>query len=832
MPDYSCYITIKNDLDCSLTFLNDGADHGYWNVNPPTTIDANTTSSQFQLKDYWGPNGTDGWVRYRIDLADAADDDSKPVIRVHFADPTGNEDNQFDSSVTVKNGSDVACYLFNRSNTDYAKRDHPLTVTLTISYNTSLATTSQLTSIRVPNPVVSVRNTKNVVNVGSNLLVWKSDNLEEYEDNSDAEVVGSYYPVAVDVASTSLASCAMDVYVNVVDQMLGVPFILYGGNDAAENMVSSDPSQALIFYTAGTQKIRVTVSPPWASNDTPWAVVGNISWRLKVDPTQQLIGINSTRLEFYAITKSLPSFYKNEARVTLLRRFVAPLRSTAVSWVDHCCQQTFTNFSFVYDSINGQASYSGSYAGGSFKLESYLSDIWTRTALNCYDQAGIMQICLGLSPTTNSAGYVFMGKFGFIVTTKLVGRGLCNNPFYLNSSYNDSIICDNNASDRSAFANHAFISLKPSDKDKIADTCCGYYNGSLNLQDYITASIQTENDTTLYRSKSMTPGTASNADFDVSGVTNLNGTTVTTSTNMMSSTKAKATAPASATAAVPSQLLPGAPPFLEGVERMIQLATAPGPVMAERRSNAALADFFEDVTVVRLGWAVARSSVASSADGTDAEWVLKPKDGGDDGDIVVNVFLAAGGLREATFAFGTHLGTYSLELDRVFQAPAEQRGIRGQLNLESIRAGDEGKNKSNLILLWVYGNVFVRIAPRFGSAMRVSSLADELHKYILAGAKPLDADDVIMPKIRKLSGPRDPVAVGETFVVHVSLEGKSYTTVSCKVGNVILMEHNQAEGYFKFYAAHPGEDTISFCFAHQSTLNSTARELDVTVMEA
>ena len=651
---------------------------------------------------------------------------------------------------------------------------------MTISYNKSLTTTSQPKSISVPNPIVPVRNTNKVVKFGSNLVVWKSDNLPEYEDNSDVNVIGSYYPVAIDVTSTSLMSRAMDVYVNVVDQMLGVPFILYGGNDEADNVASSDSSQQLIFYAAGTYKIRVTVSPPWASNDTPWAVVGNITWRFKVGPTGQVIGMNSTRLEFFAITKKLPSFYKNEAGVVLLRRFVVPLRDTSssTSWVDHCCHQTFAAFSFLYDSYNGAAKYAGSNAGGSFKLKSYLSDIGKRTMLNCYDQASIMQICLGLSPASNAAGYVFMGKFGWIQTTDLVGQGKCNNPFYRNSHYNSSIICDNNASDRSDFANHAFVSIKPSDKDKIVDSCCADHNGSQNLQAYVTAAIQTDKDTTLYRSKSRTPGTASDAAFNLSGVTDLDGTTVTTLTNMTYSTKAKAPA----TAAMPSPLLPSPSPFLEGVAPMIERATAPVPAMPELRCNAALVDFFEGGTVSNLGWAVARSSVAVSAAGTDAEWVLKPDDGDHDDGMVVNMFLAAGGLREATLAFGSHLETYSLALDKMFQGVAEQQ-VRGQLNLESKRAGGRAKeHESHEILLWVYGNVFVRVASNRHGGKRTSVLADELHKYMLAGAKPLDAKDVSVPRIRKLSGPRHAVAVGGTFDVQISLEGKSYTTVSSKVG--------------------------------------------------
>jgi hypothetical protein len=32
-----------------------------------------------------------------------------------------------------------------------------------------------------------------------------------------------------------------------------------------------------MFYTVGVQHIPVTVSPPWASDDTPWAIVGNMA---------------------------------------------------------------------------------------------------------------------------------------------------------------------------------------------------------------------------------------------------------------------------------------------------------------------------------------------------------------------------------------------------------------------------------------------------------------------------------------------------------------------------------------------------------------------------
>ena len=54
MPDYSCYITVENSLSCALTYVNKSVGHGYWETDPPAEIKANTTSSQFQVKDRTG----------------------------------------------------------------------------------------------------------------------------------------------------------------------------------------------------------------------------------------------------------------------------------------------------------------------------------------------------------------------------------------------------------------------------------------------------------------------------------------------------------------------------------------------------------------------------------------------------------------------------------------------------------------------------------------------------------------------------------------------------------------------------------------------------------
>jgi hypothetical protein len=53
MGDYSCYINITNKLSYPLTFVDKGADWGYWHIDPPTTIGPRAKGS-FQLKDSAG----------------------------------------------------------------------------------------------------------------------------------------------------------------------------------------------------------------------------------------------------------------------------------------------------------------------------------------------------------------------------------------------------------------------------------------------------------------------------------------------------------------------------------------------------------------------------------------------------------------------------------------------------------------------------------------------------------------------------------------------------------------------------------------------------------
>jgi len=93
MGDYSCYVTIVNDCNVALKKLSKGVVHGDWKTNPPDTITANTTSAQFQLKDNFGAYGSEGWVKYRVEIKDVPSDDQKPVLTFSFQCPTGTVDN-------------------------------------------------------------------------------------------------------------------------------------------------------------------------------------------------------------------------------------------------------------------------------------------------------------------------------------------------------------------------------------------------------------------------------------------------------------------------------------------------------------------------------------------------------------------------------------------------------------------------------------------------------------------------------------------------------------------------------------------------------------------
>lgn len=94
MADFSCYITIANQTPFSLLYKSKDQSWGKWTTDPPVSIKAFSTSSQFRLEDKGGPGGSEGKVIFEI-----RDDPSHsavghyPTFTMKFNDPYGDTNN-------------------------------------------------------------------------------------------------------------------------------------------------------------------------------------------------------------------------------------------------------------------------------------------------------------------------------------------------------------------------------------------------------------------------------------------------------------------------------------------------------------------------------------------------------------------------------------------------------------------------------------------------------------------------------------------------------------------------------------------------------------------
>lgn len=85
---------------------------------------------------------------------------------------------------------------------------------------------------------------------------------------------------------------------------------------------------------------------------------------------------------------------------------------------------------YYYRAGGGAPHYAGGAMGGSFDLDSWLHDREKKLlhkVLNCYDQAGIVQLATLLGVPNGKIGWEHKQPFGFINKTNLVGWGECNN---------------------------------------------------------------------------------------------------------------------------------------------------------------------------------------------------------------------------------------------------------------------------------------------------------------------------------------------------------------------------------------------------------------------
>ena len=340
--------------------------------------------------------------------------------------------------------------------------------------------------------------------------LWNNSDPSSFEDNDTDDIVGSYRPVSYDLRQDA---CYITVNVNIDAQIAGVPFYLSGSYLTYSGVIANSDPQ--FSTSSGDCAITMKVAPDWSSQTFPWALVGNIIWKLEISPTTQVCNLNSSRLELYALTPSLPSFFNNQIKVAVLRAIVYPARQTAeTDWVYYFIKAAMNNFNLQF--YDGSTAFTDNSAGGNYNLQKWCSLVKQTTLVNDWDQAGILQIGIGLG-LSGATTWKYISPFGYIIKTKLIGVGDCNNP-YCKRDNTDAVI-GNNDSKRTQFSNHTFVTVS-SKSDYVGDATIGPHTANEAIKDYVSNSIQTKDETTLYSSTGTSPGTSSDAS-DRSGITSI-----------------------------------------------------------------------------------------------------------------------------------------------------------------------------------------------------------------------------------------------------------------------------------------------------------------------
>ncbi|KAK5659023.1 hypothetical protein OQA88_1110 [Cercophora sp. LCS_1] len=287
--------------------------------------------------------------------------------------------------------------------------------------------------------------------------------------------------------------------------------------------LKGDPEDSLFTSRAVTTNTAVVTFED--GGHMPWGFNSDVIWSCSFayeGITVHVSDILRTPIELYAVSPSLPDHYRSSGvPLELLRLFVEPASRLStirnldewVAWVVKRCHASIADKSifdkgvqpgevpvqdrihaFVYDIWHGGYSYVGGGYGHYFNLDSWLDDSIRKSGgntVNCYDQAGIVQLATCLGVPSDRIKWMFKEPFGYIKGTNLVGWGNTNNPFYRNIDTSKHIDTPSNMlSSSSPFRNHAFVSYRNLSSQWVAlDACAGPHTGTETVAEYLTADI-------------------------------------------------------------------------------------------------------------------------------------------------------------------------------------------------------------------------------------------------------------------------------------------------------------------------------------------------------
>jgi len=522
-------------------------------------------------------------------------------------------------------------------------------------------------------------------------------------------------------------------------------------------------------------------------------------WNVNIGPTNQNILTNSARLEVYSLTKTLLSFFSNKINVGALRAIILPARTSGeTDWVTYIIKAAFGKFGFVYDTDSGAPSFGCTGNGGNYNLSSWAKLVGTGWNVNCYDQAGIVQIGLGLG-LNGASTWKYMKPYGFINTTDLIGVGTCNNPFY--TSNNTKAVIGNNDANRTAFGNHAFISVT-SKNSRIADACAGPHLATESLSDYVDASIEkagnTDTTTTLYSTyPQYGPGTKDDAK-DKAGVTSIDGS----ATSSSSTSTDKTTASFKATMA----------------KAVVPLTGNAGGVGFTNVDLSKIHNFLTQSN----GFSLFYHSYDVSANGSTVTWYLKS--GAKLSKIEIVILSTA---EDAKNHFQNHLTGYQRPLDEVLvSAPGSIS--KGELCLVS-----PPEHQSDGRMVWVRGNVFAHVSAPISIQDLDKTYLKSIDSVFVDGTQaqvPGQAPVQLKPEVKDINAPKQ-VSVGQEFTVYASVDGSTHSSVdSGKNDVIVLLSADNVQQAFNFRAEKAGKQKLLFAFAHTVTGLVATKEIEVTVV--
>ncbi|KAF8926063.1 hypothetical protein BGZ47_002918 [Haplosporangium gracile] len=310
----------------------------------------------------------------------------------------------------------------------------------------------------------------------------------------------------------------------------------------------SEPDAAIIHCRSDYQKYQ---------DCPPDLFRGQLNWKLHMTEEgnwsadrEAPIDLGSTVLELYVLKHKLPKLFESDGSfkipLLLLRMYLGAALEQKVQshfeWVSlvtrisHGSAEPFSGEDkdtaahwLKYHTFTGDSSFGVTAYGGKFKLNQWLAAYrnWTTkkviSCVNCYDQAAIVEVALSLGMDYNQVAWEYHQVFGYISrTSKLVGWGFCNNPFFYDDR--DKMIVEDADESRWAFRNHAHLSWGPDfhpekvekffDKNKdpeaftttpiyIIDACAGPHVGNEPRDTYYKQLDNNSGDTTKYSVKKL-----------------------------------------------------------------------------------------------------------------------------------------------------------------------------------------------------------------------------------------------------------------------------------------------------------------------------------------